>query len=67
MKRPTNSYRQPLIDLTAEVPGVEPPHSARVPRPPRHAAGCWCEECWQTGLETAEYLQKKRLFDANGF
>lgn len=56
-----------LIDLTAEVPGSEPPSSPPAPRPPPHPAGCWCTECWQAGIETAEYLQKKRLFDANGF
>lgn len=31
------------------------------PRRPPHEAGCWCVRCWASGLEYADYLQKKRL------
>lgn len=50
-----------LLDLTAPVPGVEPPRAPVEPRRPTHEAGCWCSICWQAGLEYADYLQAKRL------
>jgi hypothetical protein len=50
----------------AELP-QEPAPVLAEPRKPPHAAGCWCIECWQAGLDSSEYLKAKRIFDANGF
>jgi hypothetical protein len=35
--------------------------------PARHPEGCWCEDCWNMGLEVGEYLKRRKLFNNNGF
>ncbi len=64
--------RQELLQTRDSEPMLEPlsPTGGPLtpePRKPPHAAGCFCTDCWQAGLEMGEYLQKKRLFDENGF
>lgn len=62
MSRGHYRHETPL-DLNAPLPaGIA--GEAPVPREPRrppHEAGCWCVECWNAGLQYADYLQAKRL------
>ena len=32
-----------------------------------HPRGCWCVECWNTGLRYGEYLKAKSIRETNGF
>lgn len=50
-----------LLDLSAPAPGVEPPLAPVEPRRPPHEAGCFCNTCFNAGIEYGIYLQNKRL------
>jgi len=32
-----------------------------------HRRGCWCQACWQAGLEYGDYLKAKAVRERNGF
>lgn len=32
-----------------------------------HPRGCWCADCWETGIRYADYAKTKRLREENGF
>lgn len=56
-----------LLDLKAEVPGVETPRSAREPKPKYHGDHCFCQQCADIRAAMINYLEAKKLFDINGF
>lgn len=55
---PLTDYDKRVMD---KVWGTGPLEPSAVERRPLHKAGCWCEECWNAGLDYGIYLHNKRM------
>jgi hypothetical protein len=65
-----NQYTsQPLVDLTAEVPGLEPllPYEGPLTRPVYHGDACSCLSCADIRASVDLYLSAKRLGNINNW